>query len=186
MFQKKFALCYTRLYIYIWKTKFSSHKPYPFGLLFPRNTVKTHIDQNMLSTFLLCLKRNISQTLKSNSCKQVFPKCIYHGYYLLRWIFLFPMKTGRILFLFKLIVTQSFGATTMFPPSSKQVFLKKSVFYIHYLHNNIAILLRLQRPKIKLLLYNYSSQNLFLDSYFRFFQLMNVSQFFLVNGIFKT
>ena len=42
------------------------------------------------------------------------------------------------------------------------------------------------KSKIKLILNKCSSQNFFLDKYFLFFQLMNVSHFFLVNGIFKT
>ena len=83
-FQNKFTLWHIRLNIYIWKTQFSSHKHYLFGLLFSRNGKKTHTGQSILLTFLLCLKRNVSLTLKSSSCKKVFPKCVYHGYNLLR------------------------------------------------------------------------------------------------------
>ena len=55
--------------------------------------------------------------------------------------FLFRVITGRHSFLYKLIVTQKFGVTAMLLRSLKQVFWKKSVFYIHYFHNNIAMLL---------------------------------------------
>ena len=82
-FSKSFTLWHIRLNIYIWKIKFSSHKHYLFGLLFSRNAKKTHTDRSILPTFLLCLKRNVSQTLKSSSFKKVFPKCVYQGYNLL-------------------------------------------------------------------------------------------------------
>ena len=154
----------------MWKTKFSSHKHYLFGVLFSRNEKKTHTDQSMLSTFLLCLKRNISQTLKSNSCKQVFPKCIYHWYNLLRWMFFIPCDNSKTFF----FIQTYRCATAMLLRSLKQVFWKKSVFYIHYLHNNIIMLLIPQRSKIKLLLYKCSSQNLFLDSYFLFLWMFHI------------
>ena len=54
--------------------------------------------------------------------------------------FLFRVITGRH-FLYKLIVTQKFGVTAMLLRSLKQVFWKKSVFHIHYFHNNTAMLL---------------------------------------------
>ena len=67
-----------RLNIYIWKTKLSSHKQYPFGLHSSRNAKKTRTDQSILKTLLLCLKLNVSQTFKSSSCKKVFSKYVYH------------------------------------------------------------------------------------------------------------
>ena len=97
-FQNKFTFWYIRLNIYIWKTKFSSHKHCLFGLLFSRNAKKTHTDQSILLTFLLCLKRNVSQTLKSSSCKKVFTKCVYHGYNLLRWMFFVPCDNWKTFF----------------------------------------------------------------------------------------
>ena len=87
-----------RLNIYIWKTKFSSHKRYLFGLLFSRNARKTHTDQSILLTFLLCLKRNVSPTLKRSSCEKVFPNCVYHGYNLIRWRFFIPCDNWKALF----------------------------------------------------------------------------------------
>ena len=63
--------------------------------------------------------------------------------------FLFRVITGRNYFLYKLIVTHRFGVTVMLLRSLKQVFWKKSVFYVHYLHNNIAMLLIPQRSKIR-------------------------------------
>ena len=55
--------------------------------------------------------------------------------------FLFRVITRRHSFLYKLIITQKFGVTAMLLRSLKQVFWKKSVFYIHYFHNNITMLL---------------------------------------------
>ena len=124
-----------------WKTKFSSHKQYLFGLLFSRNVKKAHIDQNTLQTFLLCLKRNVSQTFKSSSCKKVFFKCIYHSYNLPRQMFFIPCDNSKSLFLNKFIVTQRFGALAMLLSFLRQVIWKKTVFYIRYLRNIITMLL---------------------------------------------
>ena len=56
----------------MWKTKFSSHKEYLFDLLFYRNAKKAHADQSILETFLLSLKRNVSQTFKIAAAKKYF------------------------------------------------------------------------------------------------------------------
>ena len=109
--QNKFTLWHIRLNIYIWKTKFSSHKQYLFELLFPRNAKKTHTDQSIPQKFSLCLQRNISQTLKSSSFKKVFPNCVWHWYSFL-WCFLFHVMTRIHYFLYKFIVTLRFGTPT--------------------------------------------------------------------------
>ena len=88
--QDKFILQYMRLNIFKWKTNFSFHKHYLFGLHFSKSAKKPHTDQSILATFLLCLKRDVSQNVNSSSYKQVFPKCVYHGYSLLRWFFFIP------------------------------------------------------------------------------------------------
>ena len=141
-FQNKFTLWHIRLNIYIWKTKFTSNKQYFFGLLFSRNAKKTDADQsinNKLSLF--SLKRSVSQTFKSSSCKRVFPKCAYHWYNLLRWMFFIPCDNCKQYFLHKFIITQRLGATAMLLCSFKQVFWKKFAFYIHYLHDNTIMML---------------------------------------------
>ena len=126
-FQNKFTLWHVRLNIYIWKTKFSSDKHYLFGLLFSRNAKKTHTDQSILPTFILCLKRNVWQTLKGSSCKEVFPKCVYHGYNLIRWIFFIPCGNWKTFFFIQLNDIHRFGVTAMLLGSLKQVFWKKSI-----------------------------------------------------------
>ena len=55
---------------------------------------------------------------------------------------LFHAIIERNCFLYKFIVTQWFGGTTMLPRSSKKVFWKKSAFIsVISLHNNITMLL---------------------------------------------
>ena len=87
-FSKKKSLCHIRQNMYIWKTSFSSLKQYLFGLLFSRNTKKTHIDQIILQTFVLCLKWNASQTFTSGSCNIIDTTCFDE-------CFLFHVMTGR-------------------------------------------------------------------------------------------
>ena len=58
--------------------------------------------------------------------------------------FLFHVITGRHDLLHKFIATQRFGATAMFLTSLKQVFRKKSAFYVYYLCNNIPMPLMLK------------------------------------------
>ena len=108
----------------------------------------------------------------------VFPKCVYHGYNLLRWMSFIPAITGRHSFLYKFNVTLRFGATAMLLRSLKQVFWKKSAFYIHYLHNNITMLLI---PKAQ---NQASTSQMFLTKFiswkwFLLFQLVNVPHFSL-------
>ena len=55
--------------------------------------------------------------------------------------FLFHVTTGRHYFLYKFIVTWRFRKTAMLLFSLKQVFWKKSAFYIRYFHNKIKMLL---------------------------------------------
>ena len=95
IFQNKFTLWHIRLNTYIWKTKFFPHKHYLFGVLFSRNAKKTHTDRSILPTFLLCLKRNILQTLKSSSFKKVFPSVYIMDTTCFDGCFLFRVITGR-------------------------------------------------------------------------------------------
>ena len=181
IFQNKFTSWHIRLNIYIWKTKFSSHKHYLFGLLFSRNAEKTHTDQSILLTFLLWLKRNASQTLKSSSRKKVFPKCVYiMDTTCFDECFLFRVITRRHSFLYKLIVTQKFGSA-MLLRTLKQVYWKKSVFYIYYFHNNISMLLI---PQCSYFL-NVLNKIYFLIAIFYSFS-MWMFHIFFINGIFKT
>ena len=51
IFQNKFTLWQIRLYM--WETKFTSHKQHLFGLLFLRNAKKTDADQSILQALLI-------------------------------------------------------------------------------------------------------------------------------------
>ena len=51
------------------------------------------------------------------------------------------MITLRNYFLYKFFVTLRFGATALLLRSKKQVLWEKSAFYIHYLQNNITMLI---------------------------------------------
>ena len=52
-----------------------------------------------------------------------------------------PCDNWKILFfLYRFIITQSFGETTILLRSLKQVFLMKPAIYIRYLYNNITML----------------------------------------------
>ena len=90
------------------------------------------------TTSCFTLIRNISQTFKSNSSKNVFPKFVYHWNNLNECI-LFYVITERH-FLYKSVVPKRFSATVMLLRSLKQVFWKKSLFCFRYLHNNITML----------------------------------------------
>ena len=79
-----------RKYIYA-----NIYKQYLLDLLFPRNEKKTHTDQSILQTFLLCLKRNVSQTLKVAAAKTFFSiVCIIDTICFYK-CFLFHVITGR-------------------------------------------------------------------------------------------
>ena len=112
------------------------------------NAEKADTNQSILQPFLFCLKKSISQTFKSSSCKKVFPKCIHHWYNLLRWMFFIPCNNWKLYFLHKFIVTQRLGATITLLHSLNQVFWKKSVFCVRYLHSYIMMLI----PQNKVLL----------------------------------
>ena len=122
------------------KTKFSCHKQYLFDLLLPRNTKKTHTDQSILQTFLLCLNKNVWQTFKSSSCKKVFPKCVYHWYNLLRWMFFVPCDNWKTFFI-QIYCYPEVWFNGHVLHSLEQVFWKNFTVHIRYLHNNITILL---------------------------------------------
>ena len=73
------------------------------------------------------------------------------------------MITARHYFLYKFVITQRFGETAMLLCSLKQVLWKNSTFSIHFLHNNITIvLIPNKRPTTKFLLLK------FIDTVFSF------------------
>ena len=91
----KFTLWHNWLNINKWKPN-----QYLFDLVFSRNAKKAHTDQSVLQTFLLCVKRSVSLTFRSNSCKKVFLKCVYHLYNLLRRMFFILCDNWKTLFFY--------------------------------------------------------------------------------------
>ena len=94
------------------------------------------------SLFYSVLKRNISQTFKSRSCKKSFPSVYIIDKTCFVECFLFHVITERH-FLHKFSVTQRFGVIAMLLRSLKQVFWKRPAFYVRYLQNNTSMLLML-------------------------------------------
>ena len=77
------ANCYfsKQIYALSYQTKclhkenyFTFHKQYLIDLISSRNAKKTHKGKGILQAFLLCLKRNVSQTLKIAPAKKYFPR----------------------------------------------------------------------------------------------------------------
>ena len=71
-------LWHINLNVYIWKTKFTSHKQYLFGFLAFRNTKKTPTDQIILPVFFTLSQNKRLINLESNNYKKRFPKCLYY------------------------------------------------------------------------------------------------------------
>ena len=120
----------------MWKTIFNSHNQYLVGLLVSRNAKKTHTDQIILPVFFtLSEKKRLKNLRKWQLKNNFFPSVYVFGKACLDQCFLFHVITWRH-FLYKFMVTQRFFVTVKFLRSLKQVFWKKSVFYVHYLQNN--------------------------------------------------
>ena len=81
----------------MWKTNVSFHKQYLLDLFLSRNAKNADTVQNLLQTFLAALKRNVWQTFKSSSCKNVILKCVYHWYNLLWRMFFVPHDNWKTL-----------------------------------------------------------------------------------------
>ena len=125
--------------------------------------------------FLLCLKRNVSQSLKRSSCKKVFPKCVYHWYNLLRWVFFILCGNCKTLFFIQTYHYPKVWCNGLAFSFFKTIILKEvRILYSLSAQENAANTIGF---KIKLLLLKCSLQNLFLDSYFLSFQFVNVHIF---------
>ena len=110
--------------------KFTLHKEHLFGHLFSIKSKKTFKDQNRLKVSLLYLNQNVSQTLKSSSCNHFFLHCVYYRGNLLWWIFFNPCDNLKTLFLLKVCLYFEIFSTIILLLSLKQVFWRKSVFYV--------------------------------------------------------
>ena len=135
--QNKLTLYHINGNIFLWKTKFSSHKQHSFVSLFTRNLKRIHTD-------LLCLKSNDTQTFQCSSCKKPFFQCVCYWCNLLRWM-CFSYFDNWTIFSVKSIVTLKFSSTAMFLLSLKQAFWKKSVFYMISATSSAILILKFQK-----------------------------------------
>ena len=102
-------------------------------------------------------------------------------------VFLFHVITGRRYFLHKFDVTQRFGAIAMLLRSLKQVFWKRSAFYVRYHQNNTSMLLILKVPNkfSTSQIFSKKKKNLLIAFLLHYFILW-ISTIFFMNEIFKT
>ena len=110
--------------------KFTLHKEHLLGHLFPIKSKKTCKEQNRLKVSLLYPNQNDSQTLKSSSCKHFFLHYVYYRGNLLWWTFFNPCDNLKTLFLLKVCLYFEIFSTIILLLSLKQVFWRKSVFYV--------------------------------------------------------
>ena len=130
-FLNKFTLRHIKSNIYIWKTKFVSHKQYLFRSFTSRNTKKTRTDQSIPRLFLCCLKRNDPQTFKSGSCENPFLQCVCYWYDLLRWMFFILCDNWKTIFFIKVYrYSESFSNRHAVSFFGRSVLKEIRVFFI--------------------------------------------------------
>ena len=115
-FLKWISVCYIKLSIYMQKSKFTRHRQYSFLFL--------------SQVFLLCLKRNSSQVLKSSSFKNFFFSLYVIDTTCFCEYFLFYVITGRSYFLWKFIITLRFFSNHHVVTYLKQLLGKNSIFLV--------------------------------------------------------
>ena len=119
-------------------------------------TFQTDIFQNKftlwhIKLFLLCLKRNVSQTYESSNCRNFFSKCVYYWNSLLPWMFFIPCDNWKtyfiqiyrypevfynhhavVFFVFLISVNKKGQTKTKVLKFSQQFFLLYFFYYIHF------------------------------------------------------
>ena len=131
-----------RLYIYRCKTKCIFYKQYFVCSSLLDKCKEDWCRPKHPTSFPCSVSKEAShKLLKVAAAKKYFPSVFIVGATCFDEYFSFHVITAKQYFLHIFIVTKRLGATTMLLRSFKQVFWKKSVFYIHYLHNNITMML---------------------------------------------
>ena len=120
------------------KAKFTSHKQYSFFL---KNVEKTYSAKWYCKGFYSVWKETSHKPSKVVDIKNLLPSLYVIRTTCFDECFSFHVVIVKHYFLCKFIVTQRFFATTMLLPALKQLFWKKSVYYVRYLHNKITMLL---------------------------------------------
>ena len=159
------------------KIKFAFHKLHLFHFLTSRYVRKTRTDQSIPRVFLLYLKRNDPQTIKSGGWKNLFLQCVCYWYNLL-WSMLFILFiTGRHYFPRKFINILRFFYSPYCCFLWNQ-FLERSLYFMRYPYNNTMMLI----PKFQNKAY-YTSWFLLLNLILLQFQNFQM-KVFLMNEIF--
>ena len=114
-----------QLNISMQQIKFTSHKQYLFGRLSSGNPKKTHTDQSILQASFFNLKRNDSQT-----AKKLLSSLHTIDTNLLRWMLFIPFDNWNSILFVKVCRHFEILSTPILQLSLKQVFWKKSVFYV--------------------------------------------------------
>ena len=109
-----------------------------FSLEMPRRLVQNKVYYKLCS---FVWNETCHKLLKVGTSKKYFPKAYIIDTTCFGKCLLLHVITGRRYSLYKFIVIQRFGETAMLLCSLKQMFWKRSAFYIRYLHNNITMLL---------------------------------------------
>ena len=89
-------------------------------------------------------KQTSHKPLKVAAAKKVFHKCVIIDKTCFDECFFFHVITERHYFLYKFSATQRFGAIAMLLCSLKQMFWKRSAFYVRYLYKKTLMLLILK------------------------------------------
>ena len=141
MFQIKFTLWQIKLNIYIWEIKFTSRKQYLFDRLCSIKVKKTRTGQSILQVLSLCSNWNDTRTFKSSSCKKIFLQCICYRCNLLQWMSFIPCGNWKTFLtkVYRYFEILSILITLLY---LKQVFWKKSIFYVFYLHSAVLIMVK--------------------------------------------
>ena len=102
-----------------------TYTQYLFSLLTFRNARKTLTEQRMPHIILLCQKRNHTQTLKNDSSKDLFIRCVCCWHNLLRWTFLITCDSREILLFIIICRYLEIVLTAILLLSLKPVFRRK-------------------------------------------------------------
>ena len=144
------------------------------SLIMQRGLIQTKVYYKFAT---LSERKYLTNLQKQQLQKNFFPSVYVIGTTCFDKCFLFDVINGRHYFFYKFIIIQSFFATTMLLYSLKKVFRKKSVFYLRYLLNNTAMLLKKVQNKA-------SASNILLTIFLLITFILSVPHFVFLNEIY--
>ena len=101
--------------------------------------LKQSTDQSTLQVLLLCSNRHTNLQKKQLEKKKKNLECVCYRRNILWWMFFIPGGNWKTLFLTKVCPYFEILSTAILLLSLKQVYWKKSVFYVFYLHSAVLI-----------------------------------------------